>query len=365
MSGAITATAVAVGLTATELVTAVAITGAVVGAVGAVTGIKPLQYAGMALGVVGGLGGLAISAGFIGADALATGAAIADPASAGLEAAAASINPDIEGVAAQAAAGLGGQSLSGVADVAAATPAIDTTGNLVDLAGNVSNPGTAAVTGTGATDATNPLQAVATNAGSPSVTPTAATDSGVTIPQGDGGDFNAASDAGRFAQQPGNPANTGSPPVPTATPPASPGNPGPVVDPAASAPVTGAPQVSAQAAADPLGNNALLNGEGSEPSIWSKIGDIVTTKGGGTLASGVIQAGASFLAGATNGLTPAQIQALQAQAAMNQAAANLSRLQQSNMGANIPIASRTPAVTGAPVGLINSAPRTSVTGAPT
>jgi hypothetical protein len=83
----------------------------------------------------------------------------------------------------------------------------------------------------------------------------------------------------------------------------------------------------------------------------------------GHLLGGVIQAGAAFISGATSTLTPAQVAALQAQANANQAAANLSNRQLSNMSQPIPAATRTQA----PPGLINTRlpPPNTVTGAPT
>ena len=75
------------------------------------------------------------------------------------------------------------------------------------------------------------------------------------------------------------------------------------------------------------------------------------------LLAGVIQAGSSFLSGATNPLTPSQIEAMNATAKANQAAARkydaeaaIMEQQRANMGAPIPVASR---VTGRPTGMMN------------
>jgi hypothetical protein len=79
-----------------------------------------------------------------------------------------------------------------------------------------------------------------------------------------------------------------------------------------------------------------------------------------TLAFGALQAGGSLLSGATSTLTPAQVSALQAQAAANNAAASLTKQQVANITAPKAVASSAP-VTGTPAlvpgqqGLINSA----------
>ena len=59
----------------------------------------------------------------------------------------------------------------------------------------------------------------------------------------------------------------------------------------------------------------------------------------GSAIMGALQAGGSFLAGATNPLTPAQIAQAQAQANANNAAAGLTNLQVSNLSQPIPVAS--------------------------
>ncbi len=89
------------------------------------------------------------------------------------------------------------------------------------------------------------------------------------------------------------------------------------------------------------------------------------------VALGALQAGGSLLSGATSTLTPAQVTALNAQAAANDAAAALTKQQTSNLAAPKAVASSAP-VTGTPqplvpqaarsAGLINSAPQTLVTG---
>lgn len=97
----------------------------------------------------------------------------------------------------------------------------------------------------------------------------------------------------------------------------------------------------------------------------SKFWDFLSTPGGGMLAGMGLQAGSSFLAGATNPLTPAQIAQAQSQAALNTAQAKVTSQQASNMGQRLPVASLAP-VTGAPqVTPISGAPaQTPISGVP-
>jgi hypothetical protein len=89
------------------------------------------------------------------------------------------------------------------------------------------------------------------------------------------------------------------------------------------------------------------------------------------LAYGVLQAGGSLISGLTSTLTPAQVSALNAQAAANQAAANLTTQQTQNLAQPRSTATLAP-VTGTPnniitppnAGIINSAPAVNVTGVP-
>jgi hypothetical protein len=103
--------------------------------------------------------------------------------------------------------------------------------------------------------------------------------------------------------------------------------------------------------------------------------------GNGLVGYGLIQAGGSLLSGLTSTLTPAQVKALDAQAAANNAAAALQTQQTQNLAMPKAVASSVP-VTGTPAtlvpgastqqtaatpssGFINTAPKTAaVTGAP-
>jgi len=98
-------------------------------------------------------------------------------------------------------------------------------------------------------------------------------------------------------------------------------------------------------------------------SAWAKI--LGFAQKNSSLTMGGLMAAGSFLSGAMSPLTPAQVGALESQAANNLAAANLARTQDElfqmrlqNMRAPMPVASRT----ARPPGLVNSPPP--ITGTP-
>jgi hypothetical protein len=109
-------------------------------------------------------------------------------------------------------------------------------------------------------------------------------------------------------------------------------------------------------------------------SLGGIVGGLVNfakTTGGGLVGMGLIQAGGQLLSGLTSTLTPAQVALANAQAASNQAAANLTTQQQQNLAQPRAVASLAP-VTGTPntiitppnAGIINGSP-VSITGVPT
>ena len=139
-----------------------------------------------------------------------------------------------------------------------------------------------------------------------------------------------------------------------------------------------APAPDGNLGVNPLTGETITQGVGSS-------GQIVSLPGNGTidqllgfvqkyplLAYGAVQAGGSLLSGLTSTLTPAQVGALNAQAAANQAAANQQTLQTQNLQQPRSTATLAP-VTGRPntiitpptAGLINGAPSVNITGAPT
>jgi hypothetical protein len=408
----------AAGLTIGTALEATAALGAAVGVVGVVTHSKALQIAGLGLGLVGGVGALATSAGMFGAEAGSTALFGTSDVTAGAAAGsgAGGAFTTAEGAAMGNAAGLGT-----VGDVAASGP-----GTVTDIIDSISGQG-------GAPFETNqgpdfiPRSTPAAAATSPNVTPPAAADADV-IPQGggEGGTLgttnNPAAPPGSLpmpkAQSPspmtpdevlaaggwppawtantnslGPPAGALSSPPPTvATPappqlsnsapssisfpatsaPSVPANPGvPGIQPTGSTRPPTTPQgMINQGAADLAAQQGqgLTAGmtpakSGGTPSMFDNLLKFATTSGGGRLLGGVIQAGSAFISGATSTLTPAQVAALQAQANANQAAANISNRQLANMGEPIPAATRTQA----PPGLINTRlpPPNTVTGAPT
>lgn len=343
----------------------IAAVGATIGAVGAVTNNKALMIAGGVIGAVGGIGALAQSAGIIGGDVGLFGGSFGDGFGSG-------------------GSVFGGESFGPPANLSPQA-SIDTWSGVGPEPFGPPNPnfaGTPALSGAptaggASVDATSgAFQSVDVNptltaASSPDVTPTGV----INPPQGTtenltlGGQNNPAANTG------GGIVNTPSSPGVTA-PASSNGVPAGFDvqgNPLATATGgTGVTPESVGAVTGTVNPNATYNtgitltrGPSTNPdsSVWSSIGDILDKKGASTVLSGVLQAGASFISGATNGLTPAQIAALNAQAEANQAATNLSRIQQSNIQQPLPAAWRTPPVTGAPAGMINTPPKINVTGA--
>ena len=112
-------------------------------------------------------------------------------------------------------------------------------------------------------------------------------------------------------------------------------------------PITGKPITDA---VDPVtGKIVSMPGSDSSTGVLSSI--LKFAKDNPMVAYGALQTGGSFLSGLTNTQTPAQITALNAQAAANQAAANLTAQQTRNLAAPKAVAVSTP-VTGSPQPLI-------------
>lgn len=310
----IAAGAISVGTVAGALEVAGAV-GATLSAVGAVTKDKGLQTAGLVIGGIGAVGSLASAAGLINGSAQLFG-------SAGDAAAAASATT---GAATEAApASEGTPSYSGLV----ANESGDVTAPPPQSADDVM------AQATGEANAIPPPDTMAAPAPTPPVTgtpPMAPAGSGVInanlmatppstvqVPQ-------AAQAAGTTPAALGIPGMVGVTPEVTGT------NPGGFMG-------TGT-------AATPPGFFAnLMNNNWAQYAMVSSAG--------------------SLLGGLTNPVTPAQVDALNAQSAVNRASAALSARQQANMAQPLPVASRVaPApVTGKPAGLINSGPPPTVTG---
>ncbi len=330
MSGAITATAVTIAaMSATEIFTAIAVVGAVTGAVGALTGSKELQIAGTVMGVVGGVGGIASSAGlFSGAGDLfgvGTAASVAEGAADSVGA--------LSSVTQAVDEGLGG-AVQGINSIPEMTGS-----GLSSLPIGAVEPGTTQtpLLGIGDTPAAPSTVAPPSVVPDPTAGITPASETVTQAPTSSGSILNPTPDGISGAEINNSGFGQGQGPA------------GPAMGAARN--VSGAP---------------------ADPSAWSKAWDFA--KNNQTLVSGALQAGAAFLSGATSTLTPAQVRALEAQAQANQAAVNLSGSQQaildqqlSNMRDGVPVASRRQpsAVTGTPQGLINQpAPQVAVTGTP-
>lgn len=336
--GAAIGAVVAGTATLATTLTAVATVGATLGAVGAITGNKTLSTVGMVMGAVGGVGALAANAGLFG-EAATTESLFGTTASATVQApdiaadvansndlSSLSTLPDLPGVGAETGVTAGTDALSQTGEFAAnsvlPTQALDTMTQTAsgDAGGLInSSPGgnsLKTIVGQNVDDATNQLVP-----GS----------GGGTLPSG------SPTDAASIAKA-GSPAEPMADGV-TAPPPPAVGGSLPDVK------IPGQTYVGAD------GNTYVSDGTRWAPQtgFW-----------GGLMKSpmaqyGMIQAGGALISGLFDPLKPAQVDALNAQAAANRAQASITSQQAANMAGPLPVASRTPgAAPTPPTGLINS-----------
>lgn len=321
-------------LTLGTALTAVAAVGATLGAIGAVTGDKTLSTIGMITGAVGGIGALAANAGLFGASA--TTESLFGPSSTAASGADASLTA-------------AGHSALQTAASSANDDIISSLGSFKpDMTLPSFDAGTSAVAGSASSDLSGLLSSSADPA-------TAAarlnpTPSGVTFP---------STSVSAPGGMPTADASVSASALPTTSAPAAP-----------TADVTGAPSVGmpknptlGQSFTGADGETYKYTGAGSTGWEQQKgfFENLVSSPSG---QLGMLQAGGSLISGFFDPVKPAQVDALNAQAAVNRAAANLSTTQQTNMAAPIPVATRAqqPQVTGAPQGLINNPVNRSVTG---
>lgn len=305
----------AVGLTVVTALEITAAVGATIGAIGAVTGNKALSMAGTVIGAVGAIGGFAAGAGLLGESAASNAPLFgAAPASSTADAASAGT---IDAIAGDASA-------SGLIDVPPAPPggvgAVDpVTGDVIsqvasgaDIAPSAANDTiTLASTSTNASDPAAKLAADASDESAGGLINSSPT----TMPD--------ASAAGDIPTPPQPPANLGA------------------VDPTTGKIIT--------KGLDETGTEISMPGQSG---MFGSILDFA--KKNPVVALGALQAGGSLLSGATSTLTPAQVSALNAQAAANDAAAALTRQQTANLAAPKAVASSAP-VTGTPAPLVPQA----------
>lgn len=355
----------AVGLTVATAFEVTAAVGATIGAIGAVTGDKTLSMVGLGLGAVGGVGALASSAGLLGD----TSASLfgATPTSAASGSFAESLTPATAGAAGdvtQAAIDTGAfdSTMGGIqaAGAEAGAGVADASQGTIDF---LSGQAAAAAPGDVAPPANASLGSVSQNAADPNAALMNL------------GEAPTGADATSTALLNTPPSTTGIPGLANSTNnigtdiSASPGadfsfngqpsTSGPVSDAsgASGLPATGsaAPaSATAKSVADVAGTfDSPLSGDSGIGGIFGKI---VTYAGDHpVVALGALQAGGSLLQGLTSTLTPAQVNALNAQAAANQAVANMATQQQQNLAAPKAVATSSP-VTGTPGPLITQGP---------
>jgi hypothetical protein len=325
--GLLVAGGVATAISAATVLESVAAVGAVLSVVGMVTKNKTLSMVGMGLGVVGGVGALASSA--LGASSvLASGA---DAAATSGDAAAASADAGAAGAG-------GGDAFSQVtAEAAAANPAEAAAPDAIASLSNAAPPPDGGLRGqVGDTGSTGPTGQIGASGNAADA-----------VAPGTSGLLNAD-------KTPGTPL----PPMPPATP-----------------PTTSLPPTASQTPGgwnwgvnNAQGTATIANpGAGDDSALGGVLGFMNKNP---VVALGMLQAGGSLLSGWTSTLTPAQVAALNAQAASNNAATAMTNQQRTNLAMPKATASSSP-VTGtpqqlvpsSPAGLINQPPP-KVTGAP-
>jgi len=363
---AVVAIGAAIATETITVFTVAAVVGSVVATVGTFTGVKELQIAGTVLGAVGAVGGLASAAGMFGS-AAANGAAAGGIAETQGALATETIQPISASTTSVAQTP---EVLNGVGAVNAATaPAVDpgvlpgtmpgpeaVPAGLTDPASGVLDQ----VLGAGSADplagavngATDPLAGAVNGQSGSLINPAAEVNpagadatlspDGSVVPEGDGGPSSSpAGDNGQYANTNVVPQNA----APTSAAPQTPGG-------AGAAPVTQASTVNpmdggvpgsfdkAVAAVNKFGP-APVNG----PSTWSNI--LKFAKDNQMLVTGAMMGLGSFLSGAMNPKSGAEIEALQAQARRSQAEAGLintqdqmTQYQLENMRSPLPMARR-------------------------
>lgn len=272
--------------------------GAVASTVGALTGVKELQYAGMGLTAVGGIGSMAESAGLFGGGGGGAG-------------------------------GVAPLANTSVSPLAAAEPA----------AGAVPAPTQTGQSSAGLGFLQPPTDTVAMVNGGPTSTPQSAPViqpvSAPIIAQGGGeGGTLGAVDNPVAPKAPGTGLlDKGSVAPALPPPPAATGQ----VAPAAPA----APGQGATPTPDALINAPSTGGIAkADDGIWSKITTFAEKNP--SLVFGALAAGGSFLSGAANPKTPAEVDALKARTALDEAQAEQVRLRTNYMQQGVPKASRRP-----------------------
>ena len=294
VAGASVAATGIAAITAVGALEVVAAVGATLGAIGAVTKDKTLSLVGLGLGLVGGVGALATSAGLFGSEAAST----------------ALFGPTAAPATSTFTAGAAGSDIT-----SAATDVTRASGDVA--AGEAASLAPAAEPGSALGVTASPPYGVAP------ADPTKVI----------GAQATAASDL---------PV----PPIPPASPPPLPT--------AAATSGASTPSDGSWAAGwpTPAGPAGAVGDDSVFMGALKKIAGL--SKDYPALALGTIQAGGSFLSGLTSTLTPAQVNELTARAGVEKATAALSLQQQANLAMPKAVASNTP-ITGTPTPIVNPA----------
>lgn len=352
-AGAVAASGVAaVGLTIATGLEIVAAVGATLAAVGSITRDKTLTMVGGAIGAIGAIGSLASAAGIFGSAPASTlfgpstAASTADTSASAGSTFAEGLTPTATGEAsagvesggfdAAGAASADAQSAGTITDISAQMQQPPPAGgytSLSDVSQNSTDSGlaSAGTTNTSASNTTGLINGTTASTETPGTVGAAAAD---TTPPGEAS--NQAIDL-------------------TGTEPPRPPNDLGTLDPNTGQTIT--------SAVDPV-TGKIVSEPGGSSGVFGSI--LKFAQDNKVVTAGILQAGGSLLSGLTSTVTPAQVGALNAQAAANNAAAALAQQQLQNLQMPKSVASSTP-VTGTPgtlippsSGLINSAPKTGV-----
>lgn len=319
VGAAVAATAVAaVEVTTFTIIAAV---GAVVGAVGAITGNKALSIAGMAIGAVGGIGSLA-EAGAFGSDAQSFVNGIGGGSGSAAATGAAEATPGSE--AAQTATAQGAQ--SSLINPTQEVQASNSPTSLINMnqsslpAGNMS---TSAIDHSVATGVVDQINGTApTGVDTPNLNPDGTPLAGSAAPPNAYGEGDSV------------PPTSGTPKVDVSS--------------GASTTSGQTPPSSGDNVVSPPGDTGYYSSVGDlidhgpvdvpqEPTTWGNIMKFLGKNS--SLTFGALMAGGSFLSGATNPKTPADIELEKAQANLYNQQASLLGFRMNNMQQGVPVSS--------------------------
>lgn len=313
---------------------AIGAVGATISAIGAITGNKALSTAGLVLGGIGGVGSLASAAGIISDPSASSffGSDASGASSMGGDLASSLTADDASNTESLLQSGIPAD--QGSAAIGASSN--DFINNISGAAGGPTNAVNAAASSAAPPPASSGAPSTAPAADTGSITGNTGTESGSNV-----GNNVSYANPGGDPTQPVTPTNPVSQATISGTTPVGQAPVGTINAPN----VNALPTPTIAAPATPVISDAAPDASGTSGFM-----SFLKSSGGGLIGMGAIQALGSFISGATNPLTPAQVALAQAQARQNNASAGLQEMQNTNLAQPIPVATRS----AAPTGLINT-----------